>query len=485
MYPPLKWLEMKVVIFSSAIVAAVLSAFFWWRGAEPGLEEAQTFLLLAMMLLLNVLPPLVEYLSNEFDPFDSKNLFLSWFFVVFTLSSISEICFGYYAKSGMVVLELNERIQVRALAAIVLGEAAFIAGGYTDLSARIAVFFPRLPGFSRSRAVLVGTLCIGAGFSTFYLLLASAGGISGFLGNLNNWRTEGVLGGVGYLIFPTTTVLPAGALLIYLRVLPAAPCKMTWSAYWACLGVIVSGVPAMVLGFRVSLVPTLLAAFAIWNYRRRRFTLFELITAGAIVLAALSIYGAERDKGSDDVHAQSILDSIVYRTSGIDTVERVVRQMDRGERLRGLIPGAVESLTILIPRVIWPNKPETSGLAFDDIFFYDFYINRGDPVTRIRSGISTTLIGEELWTGGITMVVLGSLLLGLLTRVASAWRYQGGILNLFVYSIFMSEFFLFVEAPQNTLNAFVMLGAMCTIVVVGLSVRLGRRHDPPSFKLGH
>jgi len=174
------------------------------------------------------------------------------------------------------------------------------------------------------------------------------------------------------------------------------------------------------------------------------------------------------------VQTDTLLQSLLFRTPGLDTVERVVQGLDQGEPHHGLASGLIEAGSILMPRAVWPQKPQSGGLTFDDIFFYDFYVGRGDPVDGIRSGISPTIVGEALWIGGIPMVLIESFTLGLFTVAATAWRRRGSDagLYLFTYAIVAANFFIFVDAPQNALNSFVMIAALLVFFVLALTVRL-------------
>jgi oligosaccharide repeat unit polymerase len=467
------WGEIHMLNIVAALAAAAFAALCWWTGPLSGFADVQRYILIAILLALNVAPPLSEILCKRFDPFDAKHLFLIWYFIVFTLSSVSEICFGFYAKPAL-ALVATDRLELRALSAMVLGLAGFILGCYVQFGERIAGWLPRLPSFSEARSVLVGGCGIAAGTVAFFALMASEGGISSFVSNLGSWRTTGVLGGVGYYIFPATTVLPAASMLIFLRILPNGSIRLHYKNFLAALLVLISWLPILILGFRISFVPMLVEFIAIWHYERHRISLRVLAVIATVVFASLSLYGALRDAGSEGIQAGSMIESIVFRTSGIDAVERVIRGMDLGEPARGIMPAISESLTILMPRALWPEKPQSAGLKFDEIFFYDFYIERGDPIDGLKSGISTTLIGEELWTGGIPMVLLGSFALGVLAQLASSWRMRGGRLHLFIYLIFMGNFFIFVEAPQNALNNSAMLSAMCIAVTLALIIKPSR-----------
>ncbi|HTL69028.1 MAG TPA: hypothetical protein VL200_15290 [Lacunisphaera sp.] len=475
-----RWVTGQSMILLGTGMVAVFSLLCWLVGASSQWAGVQINLLLFLLLTLNVSPILVELICRRFDPFDAKHLFLAYFFLIFTWSAFCEIKFEV-VKPGLAVQVLDATTRVRALGAIVLGLAAFIIGCYLPIGAHLASALPVLPTFPANRVRLVSYLGIASGLAAFYYLMFSAGGISNFLLNLGTWRTVGVLAGVGYLTFPISTVLPASVLLLLLRALHTFSHWLSWRVLWMLLLITVGLGPVLILGFRVTLVPILVQFLMVWHYKRRRLRLRFLLVIAAMMIAGLSIYSNFRSH-ADILAGEALSEGVLLRTPGLATVERVVQRMDQGEPYRSLSSGVLEALTILVPRAIWPNKPPTAGLAFDDIFFYDYFIARGDPVDGLKSGIPPTVIGDALWTRGIGMVILGLLALGMFARTISTWgaRSFGPPLQLFVYALFSTNLPIFVEAPQNALNTYVMLGAMCVLMVAAINVRVtgGRRLVP-------
>ncbi len=464
------WADMQALLLALAAGAAGLAGLCWWKGLIPSFAGIQTDGLLVVLITLNLAPPLVELAYKRFDPFDAKHLFLAYFFLILSFHSFCVIVFGTVVNPLFATPLADASTRIHALAAMVLGLAAFVIGCYLPLGNVIARMLPRLVATSsagRIKALAAG--CMAVGGLTFYLLMASAGGVTAFLANLGNWRTLGVLNGVGYLTFPVTGVLPAAVLLLLLHTLPARGQRLTWQALGALALAAVSLVPILILGFRVSLVPVILAYFAAWHYGRQRIRIKWLATLAVGLSVFLTLFSLIR---SGQWTAGDAKAALLFRVPGLDIVERIVWRMSRGEPHRGAASMLAESATIIIPRTIWPAKPVPSGLAFADIFFYDFFIARGDPVDGVKSGISPTFIGEMLWVDGILAVVLGALALGVAARTAVAWRKRGQRLHVFIYATFMPGFAIFAEAPQIALNGVVMLSVMTAGMALILIVRL-------------
>jgi hypothetical protein len=199
------------------------------------------------------------------------------------------------------------------------------------------------------------------------------------------------------------------------------------------------------------------------------------------LIVTLSIFGAARDANEDSpLTVERVMGALIFRLPGLDTVERVVWRLEQGEPYKGIGSSVTEAATIVIPRAIWPTKPAPASLEFSDIFFFDFFLNRGDSLDAIRSGIAPTLIGEALWIDGIPCVMVLSLTLGILAPFFVEWRKRGTLLHVFIYAIFMARFPLFVETFQGTLNLYVMYAVVLLGLVYLASLCFhGRPHRSP------
>ena len=468
----------RALLLVASLSLASLGLLFWWIQALVPIASWQISLLLAGLLALNLAPFCVELAARTFDPFDPKYIFLGYFFLIFTFHSLCRITLGIGTNPALAALEPGDDLRVRALSAMLIGLAAFVSGCYLPVGRFLGHLTPKLPLLKRRRGHLAAWTGIGAGLLAFWLLMRSAGGIGAFLSNLGSWRTTGVLAGVGYLTFPITLVLPASCLLLLLQHLPVSPRRLTWTSAATLLLYGASLAPVFLLGFRGSLLPAILQFFAAWHYGRRRLSVVSIGLMAAGLLLLLSVLGLIRSAVEGETHQENALaTAVIFRVPGLDTVERVVWRMDRGEPDRGLKPGLTEAATILVPRALWPGKPEPASLAFADIFFSDFFLGRGDPLDGVKSGVSPTLVAELLWIGGLPFVAFGALALGTLSTAINTWRQRAPHhpLHIFVAAIFMGWFAIFVEAPQNTLNTFVMFATFCLGLALILTLRLGRR----------
>lgn len=469
------WAHMRLLLIAFSVLAALLALICWFAGAVEPLASAQIFCLLAAIVMLNFAPFITELACRHLDPLDAKHSFLAYFFFVFTLHSVYATMIGGVVNPLLLTPEPSTTLRVRALAAILLGLSAFVAGCYLQAGRHLARLLPARPRVSPTGLKMVVGVGFTMGLVAFYILMARAGGVASFLRNLGTWRTAGVLEGVGYLTFPISIILPASALLLLLHFLPPPGRRLTWRALGAIVLASASLGPIIILGFRGSVLPALLQFMMAWHYFRRRFSVGFLLLLGSTLLVLLTFYALARNERTDD-HRNDYLNAVLFRVPGLDFVERVVWRLDLGEPYRGAGPVVKEAATILVPRAVWKDKPEAASLPFADIFFFDVFLGRGDPIDGIRSGVSPTLIGEALWIGGLPVVLLAGFTLGILGRMAAEWRHLGGrnLIHVFIYAIFMSLFPIFVEAPQNALNGFCMV----LVLAAGVYVVIARKSGP-------
>jgi hypothetical protein len=437
-----------------------LGLFFWQKASFEVSLPLLTGILLAGIFFINLLPLGVDIASRSFDPFEVKHIFLVYFFMMLSLHSFARVVFD----TGTGFLEENPApsplLRIRALAAILCGLSAFVLGCYVPVGRIVGRLLPNFSQPVNWRLNLLAWGGVALGAYCFWALTAPAGGIAAFVGNLSTWRTVGVLAGVGHLTFPISTVMPSYALLLVLRYLHPAPARLTWRLMAMLLLYGATLIPVLLLGFRIGFLSACLQLLAAWHYRRKPFRMMSIIMVAVTALSLLSVYSSLRRLATGDTpYDNPLLQAVVFRVAGLDTVERVVWRLDQGEPHRGLLAAFTESVTIIGPRALWPGKPKPASLDFADIFFYDYFLARGDRVDDIRSGMSPTLIGECLWVGGLPFVIGAAFFLGVSNVVLSTWRRKSGrqILHIWVVTLCFAPFAIFVEAPQNTLNGFVLL----------------------------
>jgi len=472
----LSWSVMQIIILLMAGTSAVFAGLCWLTGAIDSLDHLQVAALLTIIIVLNLVPPVIEFVFRRLDLFDAKNLFLAYFFVVFGVHSFCEIALGMAGDPLLNLPDKDSSLRIHSLSAIVLCLASFLIGCYIPLGHVIACLLPRIPKtfvLSERRVKFFAFGGVLLGVFAFNFLMDSAGGISSFFNNLGSWRTLGVLAGVGFLTFPITAVMPAAVLLLLLNRLPLHRRRLKWFAVWFLPLLFLTIFQILILGFRIVLVPVLLQFIAVWHYMQRPISALQVIVLAAGLFLFLALFGMVRSASEGNaLEMRAGLQGLVFRIPGNDLVEKIILCIEQGEPHRGILPLMTASATILVPRSLWPGKPLSEGLTLADVFFYDYFVSRGDPIDGIKSGISPTLVGHALWIGGILAVIVISFILGLVARVAVEWRRRGHghRLHVLVYVIFMSTFAVWVEAPEGALNTSVMMGGLALFLVFFLSV---------------
>ena len=186
----LSWSAMQIIILLTAGISAVFAVFFWFTGAVDSLYHLQVGALLTILIVLNILPPVIEFVFRRLDLFDAKNLFLAYFFVTFGVHSFCKIALGMPGDLSFYLPAEESSLRIHALSAIVLCLSTFLIGFYIPLGRAVASLLPRVPKafvLSKKRVKIFATGGILLGVFTFHFLMDSAGGIASFLNNLGSW----------------------------------------------------------------------------------------------------------------------------------------------------------------------------------------------------------------------------------------------------------------------------------------------------------
>jgi len=210
------------------------------------------------------------------------------------------------------------------------------------------------------------------------------------------------------------------------------------------------------LGFRWRHVVTSMSLFACYHlYLRKKVNLMLLAVLALIGIVAMGFIGVTRNYGAglnteqaDDMSTEDLFlegfgEASVFMTTGL-----LIHDLDSDQQI-GLDP-IIQSITMPIPREIWPGKP--SGDYLDKIVgLYD----RINPIAGL--GVAITNFGEYYLMYGYTGVVIGSFLLGLLLKSIWNWflKNRSNPFAIIAYSLFFG--YLYVVISRGYLPQVFML----------------------------
>jgi oligosaccharide repeat unit polymerase len=453
----------------------------------PGETHAELLkvALILMIGIYNFFPVFYDICLKRLDFCEVNNIALMYFAVLFTIPCML-LLFDFTAVPfAMEVSHYVKGLREMALSIILLSLCSFNCG--VLLSKRPHRFTREclpIDSAQASRAYITGILCFLTGLIALIFTLADQGGPLEFASRLPEWRTHGVIAGAGHVLFPVGVIMPYGVLLIASCSFKQSPHKLSiWC--WSISLLSIAAVIAMsALGFRILILLFIVSFVIVWHYRRRYLRGVELLLLVSIIIGTLVVFGVAREIKADTHENNLFLRSALYRVAGLQTVERVIQLSRETQSTRNLSHVLLESLTIAIPRSIWSGKPEPGNLQFAATFFEDYFRWRDGSAVGVMSGMPPTLPGEALWVTGLGGVIIVSLAIGFTAGRIYVWfKFKPNQWRTFVYAAVAPTIILFLEAPQNALNALVL----SLIFIIGLYffviVKINSKHERKQYSL--
>jgi oligosaccharide repeat unit polymerase len=230
-------------------------------------------------------------------------------------------------------------------------------------------------------------------------------------------------------------------------------------------------------GFRGNIIIFALHLLAIRNYRYKRFSrkgAMFFAALAVLLLAGLGNVRKEVELGSTGAIStedggldfQKNFNEVLKRIQGAEIVSLVIQQIDQGTPHKYFYEAIYESITILIPRSLWPAKPESQSIIFGATFLTEYLVARDGLVGVNTGGFSYNLIGYLFWQAGYLGVIFGMTMLGLvlnyLYKYAEFHNFRGsaGVWYISIYA----RLWALTEAPQEGFNqvvfTFLFLGSI-------------------------
>ncbi|PUE29123.1 hypothetical protein B9Z39_03350 [Limnohabitans sp. JirII-29] len=429
-----------------------------------------SYILISTMIIIGITPMIYEKRRGRFDFFNLKNTFIFYFVIQLGLSGFATIYFDQPSDIGPDTIA-NRADYDYALTISAIGLAMFQIGYYSRSKKTWPApqLLMRPWNIAATRVVIFVYMVLG--FVGFAAILQINGGLSSFLESREAFRAGG-LTGMGIFLFPATGLMAIAALIYFLRH------RKTQSKIQVikCLGVLIAAlIPAYFLGFRSSIALPILQLLVVWNYARARLPFGKITVLSIFIMGIFTFYGIGRAIPSEtgfnfDDFARiaserpELVYAVISRSRGTEVVAAVTAKLEKTNEYEYGWSSLVETLTIIIPKAIWPDKPQVLSERFANYFF-------GLTLTETRgyeaenwSGISPTVIAEWYWHFGLPGVIAGLFFLG---RIASgtyntllAHKSQPTVV--LCYSIIFTSFSMFAESQQNYSNGLVLYAAALT-----------------------
>jgi hypothetical protein len=268
------------------------------------------------------------------------------------------------------------------------------------------------------------------------------------------------MSGSGIFLMPASMWLPAAALLPMMLLTPYQQSKRRLAATLGFLSVCL--IPVYLLGFRSLIVTPLMQCLAIFHYLRHRISVARYAAVGLIIAGLMTLYGLNRGEAALDVAAveaagpQATLEYVFFRTPGSDTVATILNSVKPTDFDYGMA-GVSEAATILVPHLLWHDKPLSWGERFSTRFFADYLYMSGN-IKETYGGMSSTAIGFFYLQFGWSSVALGMFLIGVASKTIYFYglRFAGGNTAFLLFILLWPIQIVAAEAPQNALNDLVI-----------------------------
>jgi oligosaccharide repeat unit polymerase len=428
--------------------------------------RTMNYLLIISMIFIGCGPMIVELARSRFDIFNLKNTFILYYVLQLGISGIFTFVGGAPASFSIDPAQHPDKY-IKALLLANVGLIFFQIGYY--LTSRRPLAIPRLMKFewiSGRTEILVFSWFL-LGYTAFFLLITTNGGFTVFLADREAFRAGGMVG-QGFLIFPATAILALAAMIYLVKSLNRR-CGNNRPSWMQFLVLALAVTPAYFLGFRSLLLLPVLQFMVTWNYGYRRISTLPLLGSGIVILIAFTAYGIGRaipsgvslnleTVGIAVAENPEIAYTLISRSKGTEVFATVIENLDRTSNYQFGWRSIVESLTILIPRSIWPDKPDAMSQQFTTYFFGDaLALSRGYQMDA-WGGISPTAAAEFYWHFGSAGICIGMLFLGSLARriYSTLIYHRKNKAVLILYSLIFVTFSMFAEAMQGYVNTLVM-----------------------------
>ncbi len=422
------------------------------------------YILIIGIILIAVVPIVIEVKRHTFDPFNIKNAFILYYVIQLCLSGLIALYANRVSPISLDPIYYRE-FYIKALLASFLGLLAFQNGYYFTNKRAISI-----PTLIRSNGVNLNfkpviVFYFITGFISGILFLKSNDGFDNFVQNIETFRAEGV-SGQGILLIPITQLLTIAATINLIHVLKNKKETNRIRLTTSLILILLASIPSLFLGFRTLLILPYLSYLVIFNYGYIKLSLKKIIPLSLVIIMAFTLFGLIREvpKGVNLNYDQiyntvkanpELLYSVISRSKGIEVVATTIKKIEETADYDFGYKGIIETLTILVPRTIWPNKPIPGTVRFTTYFFgEDLDFTRGVKKDN-WGGVSPTIIGESFWYFGWFGVVIIPFIIGVVYKkiYVTFLKNINSFGVLLFYSLLFPLLSMFPESLQGYSNS--------------------------------
>ena len=412
-----------VIVRVIGIVSVCLVALMIGLGAGVQGDDVYLMLLALTAVVVGALP----FAIDAGRPRQQRHVFLTMLAMAYTLQFVMPIFVLYIPAVGPVdpqalgQAQLWPRDIIRGQAVAIIGILGFYAGYGLPIRRVVQPILPQRLYEWRPRAALIATATIILTGWFFYLgrsfgLIPAAlgSGVIGGLANATVFSSSLML--AIYLRYRSrvallmlSTIVPATMLINFMTgskravLIPAAMTALTWVVVERRIRLrwVAAGLLALILLYPVA---------QFWRQdilQENTLTIADVVSQPG---AALSRTGDFLASGRVGDYFADGFEAASRRLDAVGVVSLIVRDTPsvspfQNGRTLALIPVAY------VPRILWPDKPViTIGQWVTEAYVPGGYL--------VESNVGTSWVGEFYLNYGVTAVILGMMVMGLMFRFA-------------------------------------------------------------------
>jgi len=359
--------------------------------------------------------------------------------------------FIYYAVHGIMILngaaitmvfpnwrleQLNYAMVIAYFALIAVANGYVFSSGISFFSIAPG-YFHRVISEKNLLSCIIFSICVSITF--FVMFVTSLGGLWGYISDMTRLRVSTEFLGTGIYGVPMVIMANIAVFLTF-------GLKVN-RRFWFVLTLIYALLTGFISGFRVNIAILLCGSFLIRhmlkpfkiNFKAVISVLLVLLLIGPLPLALRGGYGevsfssmGERISYTltyiSSFKASLIFNILLHGDSAIALMSITAKIRENHDYQYGHY--SFSALAGLIPRAVWPDRPEIGAEVIKSYFWSGIVGDTGAPAI---SGV-----GEAYWEGGLVGVGGVFLLLGVFFRSLEKWRAQlpGNVWAAVTYFIF-------------------------------------------------
>lgn len=362
--------------------------------------------------LLIVCQIIYDLYYGKFDIFRFRYFFQLYYFIQLPLMNCMYGLMDMPFKDLRMLYPVDEALRYEVSVMIMIGHTFLALGLMIGSKLKICKLQPNTHFWNQKRTRIIIILGVFLQILSFIYIVNIYGGVSGFLGNLSEWRYDGGARGKGIFLFwiQSFPALVSCLMVYYLQdKYNTKKFRIVYILYF-----LFSITLILIMGYRGQAFYFFIVWLMSYHFLYKKVQMKTVITLFMGALGSIFLIGLIRgciEAGApidqifthiDDVQTLLIY-SPLFRIEGSEIFARVIVMTDE---YRWGWESIYEAMTIMIPGSIW-DKPEPTFFAFSR----EVYGLEG-------GGITPTILANLYWEFGMIGITMGMFVIGIMLEIS-------------------------------------------------------------------